>query len=246
MPIIEPPTSSEQLLQGDVLEGVRLFATARSWEDEGGNSQKAPQKLCLVLSRPCVVAHKWHVIVAGIEKYPDQVPKDVDSFAKVCAFLSDMRDGFGSPDIFYLGQLPRRGGRFCARLDALYSVEIPDEKNDLKDFLQRIRIGSLNGDFIRDLHLRMFMAVASLGFHDNRWLPDDDLNWLVEIGDKEVKAAELELQSAIAEKAGRDAEGKQYKEDTIERLEVKLSSLRTQLEPFATERTRRQKDNSLT
>src|SRR3990167_7458425 len=107
MPIIEPPTSSEQLLQGDVLEGVRLFATARSWEDEGGNSQKAPQKLCMVLSRPCVMAHKRHVIVAGIEKYPDQVPKDVDSFAKVCVFLSDMRDGFGSPDIFYLGQLPR-------------------------------------------------------------------------------------------------------------------------------------------
>ena len=240
MPIIELPARSEPLSQGDVLEGVRLFATATSWDADGGTSQKAPHKLCLVLSRPCVAAHKKHVTVAGIEKYPDQVPKDVDSFAKVRAFLTDMRDGFGSPDIFYLGQLPNRTGRFCARLDALYCVEVPGEPSDLENFLARTRIGSLSDDFVRDLHLRVFMAVASLGFHDNKWLSDGDLNWLVEVGEKEVKTAELELQSAKAEKSGRDAEGKQFKEGTIERLEDKLTDLQDQLEPFASERTLRQ------
>jgi hypothetical protein len=53
-----------------------------------------------------VTAHKKHVIVAGVAKYPDAVPKGIDSFNKVLDFLTGARDGSGSPDVFYLGQLP--------------------------------------------------------------------------------------------------------------------------------------------
>jgi hypothetical protein len=56
--------------------------------------------LCLVLSRPCVAAHKRHVVVAGIAKYPDSVPKAIDSFDKVLDFLTGVRDGGSSTDVF--------------------------------------------------------------------------------------------------------------------------------------------------
>lgn len=76
MPIIDAPTDAQRLEQGDVLEGVRLFATESSWDSDGGRHSRSPHKLCLVLSRPCVAQHKKHVVVAAVEKYPDRVPKD--------------------------------------------------------------------------------------------------------------------------------------------------------------------------
>jgi len=243
MPIIEPPSDSQQLLQGDVLQGVRLYATGRSWADDGGTSRQSSHKFCLVLSRPCVAQHKKTVIVAAIEKYDDKVPKDVDSFTKVCAFLTAMRDGVGSPDRFYLGQLPGKQGRFCARLDALHCIEVPSEQQELSPFLRKRRIGTLNIDFVRDLHLRVFAAFASLGFNEESWLPDDDLNWLVKIAEQEVKEAELELQKARAEKAGRDAEGKQYAEGKIRQLEARVASLQNQIQPYANEKSLREQDH---
>ncbi len=235
MPIIEPPANSEHLLQGDVLQGVRLFATERSWGERGGESVKAPHNLCLVLSRPCVVRHRRNIVVAGIDKYPDSVPKGISSFKEVREFLIGMRDGIGAPNVFYLGQLPGMKGRFCTRLDAICCIEVPVEEWDLLPFLQRRRIGSLNADFARDLHLRLFMAFASLGFNDQSWLPDEDLKWLVDVGQGEVKQADAELQKAIGEKAGRDAEGKEYAGDKIEKLENRLASLTNAVEPYANE-----------
>ena len=111
MPIIQTPAADGPLTQGDVLSGIALFATKASWEDKGGQAALARFDLCLVLSRPCVAAHKKHVAVAGVAKYPDAVPKGIDSFDKVLDFLSGTRDGLAPPDIFYLGQLPGYTGR---------------------------------------------------------------------------------------------------------------------------------------
>ena len=97
-----------------MLAQVTWFATKESWSEKGGEAVKAPGKWCLVLSRPCVAAHKKYLTVAGIAKSPDTTPKDLDGFEKMLAFLTEMRDGLGSPDLFYLGQLPTLQGRYCA------------------------------------------------------------------------------------------------------------------------------------
>src|SRR5262245_23641005 len=82
MPIIQTPSAEAPLTQGDILSGVALFATKGSWEDEGGQAAVTKFDLCLVLSRPCVAAYKKHIVVAGVAKYPDAVPKGIDSFDK--------------------------------------------------------------------------------------------------------------------------------------------------------------------
>src|SRR5438270_13950224 len=118
MPIIEPARSGAPLTQGDLLSGITLYATKGSWDEKGGQASVVKSELCLVLSRPGVAAHKKHVVVAAVAKFPDSVPKNIDSFDKVLDFLTGARDGGSSPDVFYLGQLPGRNGRFCARLDS--------------------------------------------------------------------------------------------------------------------------------
>ena len=112
MPIIETPDSLLPLSQGDVLRDVRLFLTRESWAEAGGDCLKLPHKLCLVISRPCIVGHKPNVITAAIERYTDRVPRDVQSFEDILAFLTELRDGAESPDVFYLGQLPGHEGRY--------------------------------------------------------------------------------------------------------------------------------------
>lgn len=244
MPIIEPPGDSQHLAQGDVLLGVRLYATARGWESGGGESAKLPHKLCLVLSRSCAAAHKSSVVVAGIEKYPDKTPNELNSFAKVLDYLTTMRNGVMSPDVFYLGQLPGKNGRFCARLDTVSCIQIPTAWDELQAFLRDRRIGTLNMEFARDLHIRLFSAFARLGFNDEGWLPDDDLNWLVQVGQKDLIAAEAELQTAMAEKAGREADGRQYADKGITSLQEKVDSLKRQIDPYIAERSGRRADTS--
>jgi hypothetical protein len=111
MPIIEPADLQLPLSQGDVLKDVRLFVTKDTWEDSGGDFHKTPHKLCLVISRPCVVGHKPYAVVAAIEKMGDNVPRDVETFEDIRSFLTDLRDGPESPDVFYLGQVRCRATR---------------------------------------------------------------------------------------------------------------------------------------
>jgi len=107
MPIIQDPRAEAPLTQGDIRSGVALFATkAGGEENKGGQAALTRFESCLVLSRPCAAAHKKHVVVAGVAKYPDAVPKGLDSFDKALDFLTGARDGAASPDVFYLGQLP--------------------------------------------------------------------------------------------------------------------------------------------
>src|SRR5947209_7123743 len=118
MPIIEPPDPQLPLSQGDVLKGVALFITRETWAEAGGEYKKTSHRLCLVISRPCVVGHKPNAVVAAVEKMEDNVPRDVETFKDILDFLTDLRDAPDSPDVFYLGQVPGFDGRFGARLDS--------------------------------------------------------------------------------------------------------------------------------
>ena len=212
-----------------------MFATERSWEDGGGEPVRHEYKLCLVLSRPCAAIHKPHVVVAGIGKYVDNVPRKVESLEEVAHFLTGMRDGWRTPDLFYLGQLPGRDGRFCARFDAIFSIQVPSDPENLADFVKSARIGSLNVEFLRDLHLRVFGAFASLGFSDQGWLSDGDLKWVVETGRGELSAAETKLQQERAKKAGQEAKGERFNEEELAKSERKVAELKTRLQPYLDE-----------
>lgn len=108
MAIVETADPNSPLTQGDILRGVPLHATASDW---AGGSEKSKAPGCLVISRPCVAAHKANVVVAAVEPFKTPVPKDADTFDAVCDVLESMRDGADSPDSFYLGQnsRPRTG-----------------------------------------------------------------------------------------------------------------------------------------
>ena len=66
MPILETPNPDAPLTQGDILKGVVLHATSRKWDENGGRAETRGAHLSLVISRPCVAAHKSQVIVAAI------------------------------------------------------------------------------------------------------------------------------------------------------------------------------------
>jgi hypothetical protein len=240
MPIIEQVRPEAPLSQGDVLSGVALFATKGSWEPKGGQSASIKSELCLVLSRPCVAAHKKHVVVAAIAKYPDAVPKTIDSFDKVLDFLTNARDGGASPDVFYLGQLPGRTGRFCARLDSLHTIELPEDQAQRSLFLAERRFFTLHQDFARDLHLRILGAFASLGFDDHRWPSLEDLQWLVSQGKADIAAAALAVRQLEALKSSRGAEGTQFKEADLTTAQEKLQALQNRVTPYEQELQRRQ------
>ena len=200
MPIVEPAAVGAPLTQGDILRGVTLFSTKEGWNERGGEAAKAPFKLCLVVSRPCNANFKSHIVVAGVEKYPDDTPREINTFSKVLDFMIGARDGTSSPDVFYLGHLPGSNGRYCARLDSLHTIGIPQDQGTSESFIVQRRIATLNSDFLRSLHTRLFNSFASLGFDDQGWPSTQDLQWIVTQGQADIAKAEGEVKQLEAQK----------------------------------------------
>src|SRR5262249_32576213 len=153
---------------------------------------------CMVLSRPCAAVHKAHVIVAAVQQFKSNQPKGVDDFDKLLSFMTGIRDGRTAPDTFYLGQLPGHTGRHAARFDSLHTIEIPDKPEEIQSFLKKCRIASLNLEFCRDLHVRIFNAFASLGFDDYGWFSTVDLKALVDQGLLDLANLEADLAKKVA------------------------------------------------
>ena len=235
MPIIETPPQNPPLSQGDILESVRLHATANCWNENGGTASHTEHALCLCLSRPCNLAHKPNAIVAAVEKYKDAMPADIESFEDMHGFLTEMRDGGGTPDVFYLGHLPNRDGRFCCRFDALFTIQLPPDGATREAFVARSRIATLNPDFLRDLHLRLLRAFASLGFDDYRWFSDRDLELLVSKGKGDILKAEQKLQEAITAKLAKESQGEVVNQGQLKQianLEKEVTGMREKVQPF--------------
>lgn len=245
MPIIEPHDPSLPLSQGDVLRGVSLFITKESWTEAGGEAKKTPHKLCLIVSRPCVVGHKFNAVVAAIEKMADNVPRDVETFEDILGFLTHLRDGADSPDVFYLGQIPSYEGRFGACLDSLHTIQIPAEAEQ-RAFTDAKRIGRLNIDFVRDMHTRIFRVFATLGFDDHRWMSTQDLSWMVARGRSEIHDAQSAFEAANSAVLSAQARGfrnegeRRQLEKALTDAQTALDALRPKVRPFEEELTRRQ------
>jgi hypothetical protein len=235
MPIVEMPDSGSPLSQGDLLKEINLFLTGDAWEATGGQPVKSPLHLCLVLSRPCVIEHKDTVIVASVEKLADKPPRDLDSFKKVLSFLTSLRDGPSAPDVFYLGQIPNMSGRYAARFDLLHTIRVPPTGTERQSFVDRSRIAVLHRDFARDLHVRVFRAIASLGFDDHRWLSDSDLEWLVDSGRAELLKAQSKTQDVRTKKSSLQAHGARFENKELDDAEEAEQALLELLRPYEQE-----------
>lgn len=234
MPIIESVSETEPLSQGDVLKGVKLFSTDSS--GEGPVQSKATY--CLVLSRPCVVAHKVLLTVAAIEEFKFSIANTVESFDEMLAVMTSIRDASQSPDVFYLGALPSVQGRFCARLEQLHCLLLP-QGEQRTSFLQRHRIAKLDVDFSRDLHLRLFRSYASLGFDDLSWFPTEDLQSILQFADTDVSRAQTRLQGLKATKERQQLQDKKFNESDLSAAERSLNELNQKFDPYRQELQRR-------
>ena len=199
----------------------------------------------MVISRPCTVFHKRQIIVAAIERFSQPPPRELNTLVKVRQFLEQLRDGFGSPDRFYLGQqIPNypQEGRFFARLDSLHTVKLPPSE-ELTRVVAARRIATLSEDFRRDLHRRVFSAVEELGFADYGWYPDQDLEWLIAIGRQELSPIEKEISEKEAEIANNIASGNRDRNQglnqAVEKLKLKAVEIRQEVGKYEAERANR-------
>jgi hypothetical protein len=232
MPIVEAPDPDLPLEQGDILQGVRLYCTGKACDGDDASAKRFPDGKCLILSRPCNVAHSASIIVAAVSAYKGGTPSDADTFDKALNFLTTIRDGHRTPDLFYLGQLPDKSGRYCCRFDAVFTLEMPGKGHPRDSFVREHRIGRLTIEFARDLHLQLFRAFSSLGFDDHNWFPKEDLEWLVATGRKDLGAIEQKLRDAREAEARARAEGRQFNTSEIEKQRKSLEEMQAKLRPF--------------
>jgi hypothetical protein len=245
MPILIEVSDDAPLNQGDILTGISLFQTGSDWTKEGGQSRRIKSSVCMVLSRPCAILHKPQIVVASVQCVKGETPKDVKTFEKVKQFLEQLRDGFDSPDRFYLGQaIPSVAdtGRFFARLDSLHTVRLPDS-DALGRLLVSCRVATLAEDFRRDLHRRILSAFAAMGFDDYGWYSNQDLDWLIATGRKELSDLELRIKEKEAEMAKNVSSGQEEKNEGIARQAEKLSNdaaeIRRELDKYEQEHAKR-------
>lgn len=245
MPIIESVPETSSLGQGDILDGVPLYQTGDWWsENAQGAAVSSHKKLCLVLSRPCVIAHKEIILVCPIEVAGGTTPDEAKSADDLLGFLTELRDGDGSPDRLYLGDLPGKKGRFFAKLDSIHTIELPRDKESLERIRKR-RSGRLSADFVRDLHSRLFRCFASLGFDDVRWMNDADLDLLASQCQTEIAAAEVFLGEKRRAAGNKLFSGQQLSPTVIPAAEKALADLRTKWGPYIEELERRRKPPEL-
>lgn len=231
MAIIEPHVQGLPLSQGDILKGIRLFLSRERADAGAFEPAEAKFGMCLVLSRQCVVKHKQSLIVAGIVKYSEDVKPDM-SFEETVDFLETAREGVNTPDQFYLGHIPSQAGRFCARLDSLHTIELPKKPEDRQAFVDAHRVARMNGDFVRDLHIRVHQAFANMGFEDYQWLPDEDLRLIVEKGNSELRMIQEKQRMA---QMTRESSGTKTDASQITKDQNIIGALSKKLQPYVEE-----------
>jgi len=247
MPILIEVRENSPLNQGDILKDIALFQTDSNWAQGGGQPRTVKPPVCMVLSRPCAVLHKPQIVVASIERVKGQTPKDVKSFAQVKQYLEELRDGFDSPDRFYLGHdIPTlaQSGRFFARLDSLCTIRLPDS-DALARLLSSHRVATLSDEFRRDLHRRIFSAFAALGFDDCGWYSNRDLDWLIKAGEAEgcqLDSLVREKEQTIAKNRSSGMEDKNTASAAeVRKLQSDLQSILEELKAYNEESAKRQR-----
>lgn len=248
MPIVLPADSSRPLEQGDILANIVTIRTPAS----GPVVQKS-RLFVLVLSRPCNALRDGYVVVAPIEPKPFPDLKHAESPRELVDAFERIRDGDGRPDGFYLGALDSQSSvRHVARLDELYTIEVPKAEPDRFGFLQLHRKFRLEAEYVRDLHLRVFRAFSSLGFDDTGWWSDQDLELVVRRCDAWIHALDKEAEALredysarapLLAASGEPGKAENLLNEQLSRVAKKRRQMLEQYEPQLAEWRRRQVAN---
>jgi hypothetical protein len=240
MPILKPAQSDAELRQGDVLcDVIRYLADYRD------NAAPAAEKgHVIVVSRPCNALRAQRIVVAPLKKRSLADLKEAKDISELLDAYTAIRDGDGTPDSFYVGELEPGSDRYFAKLDELSTVLVPVGPHERRKFTDEHRKFHLDNEFVRDLHVRIFRAFGSLGFDDDTWWSDEDLSYVMQRGD----ADEGSISSEIAQLRARIttlqiAEGAQKEQKQVEAslaaCEGKREKLRALLEPLRAESSKR-------
>lgn len=245
MPILEAIDPAAPLDQGDLLFGLKLYSTGIDWETSGGSAAGAPVP-CLIISRPCNVVNKRELLVAKVGTYRERMERSADDADRIRKVLMDLRDGAGTPDRMYLGHLPNgESTRYQAMLDSLHTIQLP-VLGELATFVSKNRRARLSDEARRDLHVRIFTAVARMGFDDFSWYSTLDLELLVRAyshDEQKLRLAITEQQVLLAKGQAHGFDGGDGSlartESIIRDKESKLAALHAASTPFEQELARR-------
>jgi hypothetical protein len=245
MPIVIRPDMGAPLSQGDILRKV-TFALANKSGELVADSKAT---YALVMSRNCNAERDGVVTVAPILPFPvdlkalKEARSDGPSLDKMRRILAGVRDGGHYSDNFYVGPLEDDGNkRFAAQLGTLCSIQVPTETIEREKWLHDHRIWRLQEEFLHDLHTRMFLTFARLGFDDYAWFADVDLSIMITEGEAEVASIQAEVSAAEQAVQAREANNQEVAEaarKTVESKRKALQKAQDALKPYLEERKRR-------
>ena len=236
MAILRPADPDAPLQQGDLLDDV-LTATA---DGEGPHCSKPG--MVLVVSRNCQALRSGHVIVARVVKRSlAGLKEEANTLEDLITFFTQVRDGEGQPDTFYLGEIEAGSvDRYAAKFDQLFTIKVSEAAEERASYLEKHRRYSLSPEFAHDLHQRLFRAFASMGFDDDAWFTDADLKLIVGHGESQlasldaaIGAAKSRLEVVVA--SGGNKKDEKDLNKALDELEPKATKLRQQLQPLQAE-----------
>lgn len=249
MPIVLPVADDSELTQGDILRDVPFYVT-------GVDTRAAADRevrFALVVSRPCKAIRDDIVVVAPVIPYPVLLSEftrgqadPVGGLDRMRRILSAIRDGIkGSEfcDALYLGAFrPTDSTRYAAQLHTLATACVPAKSEDRKAWVRDHRVARLSSEFVRDLHTRMILTFTRLGFDDQHWLSNEDLEIMITAGQAEIAKLEGDLIAAKQAVQFKQAENRQTstaQQDAIGAKETAIERARVLLQPYLAEREER-------
>ena len=126
MPILLPAQPDDQPLeQGDVLAEVQTFVADYTAPEP---APVLDEGVVIVVSRPCNALRAKRLVVAEVVRRPLSGLKGAETLRDLKAFFVTVRDGDGTPDTFYLGELEPGTDRYFAKLDSLRTIQIGGRK----------------------------------------------------------------------------------------------------------------------
>lgn len=105
-------------------------------------------------------------------------------------------------------------------------------------------MATLNTDFLRDLHLRIFCAFARLGFDDYSWYSDEDLSLLISVANTELaelNKTRLEKETELQKQKAKNSLPKtiQSLEKEIHKKIEEIEKFENKINPYKTEQKKR-------
>lgn len=245
MPLLLPAIPDAPLKQGDILNGITLSV----YHFELGPSPLKNISMALVISRNCHAVRRSDISVVAVKPWGNDfiatIRKEEMGLDSARRHMASLRDGDGTPDTFYLGELPSGSVRHIAKLDSIYTILVPDESSRRSSWIERHRVARLSSDHRRHLHTRLFSAIASESFDDHEWWSGSDLDFMILVGERELHAIradvtdlEMQIQGYRANKTKRQNQAT-HLANQLEKARAKLAETNVMLEAYQRERQRR-------